>query len=203
MTPSAAGRALLAWLAEAGSAAEIALFDGAGPGTATALEAIRRHLPGIDASGLTPRPSTRDELLGDWYDEAIGGLRRRGDWRLADGGRAVDPPLGTLDDWPKGGSYSHGDRGRTGRAIGLGYAVSCPVYGLSVPPRAVDRAFGELVGLVAPCGEDVAILDWTGPALRGAHPHFDAGFEWWGVMLATVHRPGIGRIAVISASDTD
>ena len=37
--------------------------------------------------------------------------------------------------------------------------------------------------------------DWTN--------YFEAGREWWGEYLWTVHRPGSGRVAVIAGSSTD
>jgi hypothetical protein len=85
-------------------------------------------------------------------------------------------------------------------AHGYAYAFSRPPYGLGLPNVETDALFHTLSHcLFGGLSEDLEIWRWETHWTN----YFEAGREWWGEYLWTVHRPGSGRVVVIAGSSTD
>ena len=155
----------------------------------------------VEFAALSGRPISEAGLWGDAYDPADGSLIRRGDFRLLDGRRLIDPKLSALKGAIEVSAVSSLEAPGTGGQ--LAQAFIDPPYGLSASPDKIQAAFDGIKAVILPAGCDSVILDWTTPRLEKVSSFFAAGMEWWGVYLFTVSVPARQQITVIAASATD
>jgi hypothetical protein len=76
-------------------------------------------------------------------------------------------------------------------------------HGYSQPDQSLRDVFDRITKVLVPEGVAVTINDWSSPQLVKLSPYFEAGAEWWGVHLYTIHQPDAELLSVISASATD
>ncbi|MGF7150494.1 hypothetical protein FHS96_004152 [Sphingomonas zeicaulis] len=170
----------------------------------------------LDAIGLTlDAPDYRREVLraiggrrideatlfGSWFDPATGRLVARGSRTLADGRKLENASLGALDGLDvSGGSYDIPEAGSGGE---LAYAFAITPYGLRASPGEIQSLFDDLRPAILPAHSEATILDWSSPRLPEVWDYFEAGMEWWGVFLFSIHIPETRRLTIIAGSDTD
>lgn len=191
--------------AKVGGAFDFAVFDEAGGSEAEAIEAIRRLLgDDLDETALRAAGHRRirlAEFLGAHCHPENRKLIKRGTWRTTDGQELVDPPFKKVERLVlSGGGYAiplPGEGGQFARAF-----VE-PPYGLDASPREIQELFGEILGFLLPPDEPHHILDWASPSLAEVSLRFEAGMEWWGAFLFTIHQPERGRLIAFAASTTD
>ncbi|MDF1666221.1 MAG: hypothetical protein P1V97_30975 [Planctomycetota bacterium] len=84
---------------------------------------------------------------------------------------------------------------------GIAYAFSYPPYGMGkTSNQDLNTLFhGICYVLFGGLSPELEILCWE----TNWSNYFEAGREWWGEYLWTVHRPGESTIAVIAGSSTD
>lgn len=189
----------------AGGAFLFAAFDGAEESEAAAVNAIGALLNGdLDVEKLRAighRKLTETEFLGAHCEAGSRTIVQRGSWETGDGRRLVDPPLKKLDGVGiRSGGYGMADPGEGGQ---FARAFAFPPYGLDARPGEIQSLFDEILDFLLPPGTESHILDWTSPRLGEVSPWFDAGMEWWGVFLFTIHQPPSGRLIAMAASTTD
>ncbi|AQR74294.1 hypothetical protein [Sphingomonas sp. LM7] len=188
-----------------GGAFTFAAFDGAREGDVDAIEAIRVLLDGNLNSGtlraIGACQITEAEFLGEHCAAESRKMVKRGTWETADGRRLVDPPLATLDGVAiRSGGYGFPDPGAGGQ---FARAFASPPYSLDARPSEIQSLFDDILDFLLPPGAPHRILDWTSPRLGEVSPWFNAGMEWWGAFLFTIHQPGRGRLIALAASTTD
>ncbi|MEZ4428803.1 MAG: hypothetical protein R3A51_14070 [Nannocystaceae bacterium] len=183
---------------------EFLVFDDADGDEDAALTAITALIPEIDRVKLRELGARRIDdraFFGDWYDADADALLRRGSYRTKDKRQLVDPRLTDLDDVEiKSGGFSNPSCGGGGQ---FAYAFSWTPYGLRARPSEVQRMFSEIRDFILPPGLRHEIRDWSSPRLPEAARYFEAGMEWWGVFLFTIHVPTLSRLTVIAGSTTD
>lgn len=190
-----------------GGVLDFGVFDDADGSDADIVEAVGatlRHARRFDGDRLIQlggRAIFKRVLLGDWYDAESKELVRRGDWTTADGRKLHNPRLSSLVDLRiVSGSCVVPAVGTGGQ---LAYAFSRPPYSLDAKPAEVQELFDAIVGFLLPRGPYHEIRDWSGPALVDVSDYFEAGAEWWGVHLYTIHTPELRRLSVVAGSTTD
>jgi hypothetical protein len=139
-------------------------------------------------------------FFGEWYDPESAAVLRLG--HHVGGGRIFEnPKLRDLDGVKiLNSSMPVPEPGEGG---GFAYAFSHPPYGLDARPAEVQDLFDSLVHFILPDRMEHTILDWTSPRLREVSDYFEAGMEWWGVFLFSIHVPAIRRLTIIAGSTTD
>jgi hypothetical protein len=187
-----------------GGAFTFAAFDDAGESDTDAIEAIGALLTGaLDIETLRSighREINEAEFLGEHCDARSRIIIQRGQWETADGRKLVDPPLKKLGRARISGGYGipfPGEGGQFARAFAF------PPYGLHTSPREIQALFDEILDFLLPPEAPCRILDWTSPRLSQVSPWFDAGMDWWGAFLFTIHQPSRGRLIALAASTTD
>lgn len=140
-------------------------------------------------------------FFGDWHDHESGALLRLGSYTTADGRHLRNPKLSDLEGTSirSGG----GEIPAAGTGGQFAYAFSRPPYPLEARPRQVQAVFDEIRSFILPHGHHSEILDWSSPHLPEVSDYFDAGMEWWGVFLFSIHVPALQRLTVIAGSTTD
>lgn len=150
---------------------------------------------------LPRRTISKEQFFGDWCDPQTNELKVLGSGTVEGGARLDDPLLSEfagrkvqnwaapVPDLEKGGQYA--------------YAFSQPPYGVRLPGAEKQRLFNAINELIFPEAQRHNIVDWSSPELQRLSNYFEAGLEWWGVFLFTVHVPELERQTVISASTTD
>jgi hypothetical protein len=191
---------------EIGGALDFALFEECGGTEEEILSAVPRALGGRYAFDketlreLGGRPIDERAFFGDHYDPESGALLRLG--HHVGGGRVLrDPRLRDLDGVRLLSSSM--PLPEPGEGGGFAYAFSSPPHGLDAGPGEVQDLFDAIVRIILPDGTERTLLDWTSPRLPEASDYFEAGMEWWGVFLFTLHLPALRRLAVIAGSTTD
>jgi hypothetical protein len=164
-----------------GGAVDFVVFEEADGSEADCLAAI--------PAALQPRTTLHIETL-----RQLG--CRRIDERTFFGNR-YDANSGRLD-WADRGNRQLPVPGSGGQ---FAYAFCDPPYGLNAKAHVVQAVFDDIKSFLLPPGSQ--ILDWSHPALPGVSDYFDAGAEWWGMFLFTIHAPELRRLSVIAASTTD
>ena len=85
-------------------------------------------------------------------------------------------------------------------AKGYAYAFSQPPYGLRLDSRETNLLFSALnQELFGEFGPELRLHAWDTHWCR----YFEAGREWWGEFLWTIHRPATNYITIIAGSSTD
>ncbi len=194
-----------------GGVLDFALFDDSDGSEAEVLTAIeqclRTALPEdapFDREALRQSGSRvigQAEFLGDHFDAEAGQLLKRGSWTLANGMELEDPLLVDL----QGHSITNGSMGlpNVGSGGQFALAFSEPPYGLQADPVEVQHLFDSIRSLILPGHAETEIRDWTSTDLPEVSAYFDAGMEWWGVYLFSLHTPQTRRLTVIAGSTTD
>ncbi|OWJ65980.1 hypothetical protein [Inquilinus limosus] len=144
-----------------------------------------------------------DERLffGDWLNHESGALLQLGSYTTADGRRLRNPTLLALERTSiRSGAGEIPEAGAGGQ---FAYAFSHPPYSLRAKPRQVQAVFDVIRCFILPPGHDGEILDWSSPRLPEVSDYFEAGMEWWGVFLFSIHIPALRRLTVIAGSTTD
>lgn len=190
-----------------GGVLDFTIFEGAEGGDEQILEAMGLALPHgkrfeperLRALGY--RRIDERAFFGGWHDRRSGRLLRRGDYDTDDGRKLKDPELVTLDRVKiMSGAAPVPDAGAGGQ---FAYAFSHPPYPLRARPSEVQALFDEIREFILPRLQWSEILDWTSPRLPEVSDYFDAGMEWWGVFLFSIHVPAIQRLTIIAGSTTD
>lgn len=178
--------------------------DGTDADIAEAVGETLRHGRRFDGDrliALGSRPVFKRALLGDWYDPESKTLLRRGEWTTSDGRELKDPPLPSLGNTKLVSGV--GTLPEVGASGQLAYAFSCPPYTLDAKPAEVQELFDAIIAFLLPRELHHEIRDWSSPALVEVSDYFEAGAEWWGVHLYTIHIPELRRLAVIAGSTSD
>ncbi|WP_299327008.1 hypothetical protein [Parasphingopyxis sp.] len=169
--------------------------------------------------GIEPVSLNIREFFGRWYDFNRGLLVEQGYWEFADGSRIENTPLVDLPKYAtksqKAGGFDCPEIECRGN---YAYAFSNAVHGpnhFKHGPR-FQEIFDLLNEQIFPSGysptvdqaalrinSTPVVYDWSTPELERFSRFFEAGLEWWGIFLFTVHDPLTSRLAVISASETD
>ena len=190
-----------------GGVLDFGVFDeteGADADIVEAVGATLRHGRRFDGErliALGSRAVSKAALLGDWWDPDTGALIRRGDWVTADGCELHDPRLPSLRNVKiVSGSCVIPEPGADGQ---LAYALSRPPYSLDGKPAEVQELFDAIAAFLLPDEAHHEIRNWNTPALVEVSDYFEAGAEWWGVHLYTIHTPELRRLSVIAGSTTD
>lgn len=170
-----------------------------------AVEAIRILLKG-DLDGETlravgARQITEAEFLGEHCAAGSRQMVKRGTWETVDGHRLVDPPLAKLEGVAiRSGGYGFPNPGAGGQ---FARAFAFPPYSLNARPSEIQSLFDEILDFLLPSGAPHRILDWTSPRLGEVSPWFNAGMDWWGAFLFSIHQPDRRRLIALAASTTD
>jgi hypothetical protein len=171
------------------------------------LSAIGEGLPAkrsFDADALRALGSRRIRervFFGDWYDHETGNLIKVGGFRTASGEELENPVLKKLDRVTITSSASPAPDTRRGGQFA--YAFSNAPYGLHGRPSDVQADFEEIRDYILPPAHACEIRDWSSAELGGVSDYFEAGLEWWGVFLFSIHVPALQRLTVIAGSTTD
>jgi len=202
-----------------GGELEYSVFLGACSGKETHLRAIDAHLtdaatvadhddvwtlPSDQAAylqTLEERELTPDEFFGDSCDPVDRMLIRQGSGEVKGLGRLTNPRYDTLYG-RKFGSWGAGVPRKT-KAGQYAFAFSAPPYSLHLSLEEVQSCFAAINDVILPLGEPAVIYDWSAKDLVPLDPYFEAGAEWWGMFLFTIHHPGLSQMVVISGSSTD
>jgi hypothetical protein len=183
------------------------VFDGVEGGEEQILEAMALALPHGGRfeperlRALGHRRIDERTFFGDWYDRRSGHLLRRGDYSTEDGRELKDPRLATLDrEKIVSGAAPVPDSGAGGQ---FAYAFSHPPYPLRAHGSEVQALFDEIREFILPPLHWSEILDWTSPSLSAVSDYFEAGMEWWGVFLFSIHIPALQRLTIVAGSTTD
>lgn len=190
-----------------GGVLDFGVFDECDGTDAEIVEAIKaslRHARRFDGGRLIElgsRECFKEKLLGDWYDPSNESLVKIGHWRTSDGRELKDPSFKALESVKlTGGAGAIPDVGAGGQ---LAFAFSQPPYSLQAKSREVQELFDAILAFVLPPGASYVIKDWSRPELVEVSDYFEAGADWWGVFLFTIHVPGMNRLTVIAGSTTD
>jgi hypothetical protein len=183
------------------------VFDGAQGGDEEILEAMRLALP--HSKRFEPellrvlgfRRIDERRFYGDWYDRGSGQLLKLGDYATDDGRKLRNPKLVRLEGVKiMSGAAPVPDSGTGGE---FAYAFANPPYPLRARPSEVQSLFDEISRFVLPPPHWNEILDWTSPRLTEVSDYFEAGMEWWGVFLFSIHVPALKRLTIVVGSTTD
>lgn len=190
-----------------GGVLDFAVFDDADGTTDAEIAAIGAALGNpadFDHEALRTldrRAINRAEFLGDRFDMTKGKLIKRGSWRPTEGKELTDPPLDILDTVKIGSGASGipvpGAGGEFARAF------SQPPYSLRAKPSEVQALFDAIHDFLLPRQEPYRIHDWISTGLPQVSSYFQAGADWWGVFLFTIHHPSQRRLIAIAGSTTD
>lgn len=190
-----------------GGVLDFAVFESAEGGDEEILEAVGLALPNgkrFDPGRLRQLGYRRIEprvLFGDWYDRGSGHLLRRGDFGTEDGRALKDPALVALDrETILSGGGVLPEAGAGGQ---LAYAFANPPHSLDTPGSEVQALFDEICGFILPPLHWSEIFDWTSPRLPEVSDYFEAGMEYWGVFLFSIHVPALQRLTIIAGSTSD
>ena len=88
-------------------------------------------------------------------------------------------------------------------ACQFAYAFAHPPYGLTAEPDEVQDVFARIRDFILPPSLRSTICDWSNAQLPDVSDYFDAGMEWWGVCLFSIHIPEIARLTIVAGSSTD
>ncbi len=207
-------RALAAFRA-AGGVIDYSFFLATDEDLATVGTAMQRHFSELDGVGPLWRPSfdaaaletlprrkvDKVTLFGSWYEPSTGELKKLGSGVVKGKGNLTDPLYSELGtgrtlNWA-------GPAPEAGTGGQYAYAFTEPPHGLSAEPATVQSLFDDINSEVFPSKFDHLIVDWSGEDLVKLSNYFEAGMEWWGVLLFTVYVPHLQRLTVVSASTTD
>lgn len=186
---------------------DFAVFEEATGSEEEIVSAIREALPlksSFDAQALRAlgsRPIRERAFFGDWYEHETGNLIKVGGFRTASGEELENPVLKKLDRVAITSSASPAPDTRGGGQFA--YAFSTAPYGLHGRPSEVQAVFEEIRDFILPPGDPCHIRDWSSADLGRVSDYFDAGLEWWGVFLFSIHVPALQRLTVIAGSTTD
>jgi len=149
---------------------------------------------------LQPVELTQTKFFGSAFDPASGQLVLRSTWTDTDGRTFRNPTFAELAGYPEMSSGMTVHPAETGQ---FAYAFLDPPYGLRGTRAEKQALFDDICGLILPPGLDCTILDWCCNDLQAVSDYFDAGMEWWGMFLFTIHVPSRRSLTVITASTTD
>lgn len=158
----------------------------------------REKLRSLGSQRITEQTFFGDPTVNNerWYDYERGLLLQGGTWTTADGLKLENPALVT----------HAGVSGASGIPQGPGhfaYAFSRPPYGLHAKPDEVQAVFKEIKDFILPPRQHCEIADWGNERLAEISNYFEAGMEWWGVFLFSIHVPSLRRLTIIAGSTTD
>jgi hypothetical protein len=190
-----------------GGAVEFAVFEDAGGTEDEAIAAIGVALSKARTFNAERLRTLGGSLigerafLGDWCDPDSGELIQVGFWRTESGEELHDPVLKRLDGIRINAGTSRIPE--PGEGGDFAYAFTSPPYSLRARPSEVQQLFDAIRAFILPPGLEHAIRDWSDPRLPEVSRYFDAGADWWGMFLFTIHVPELRRLTVASASTTD
>ncbi len=150
---------------------------------------------------LEERELTPEQFFGDSCDPVDRMLIRQGSGDVKGLGRLTNPRYGTLYG-RKFGSWGFGVPGHK-QAGQYAFAFAQPPYSLRMSLEETQSCFSAINDVILPAGEPAVIFDWSAKDLVPLDPYFEAGAEWWGMFLFTIHHPSLSQMIVISGSSTD
>ena len=188
-------------------ALDFAMFEDTGGTEEDILSAMSQVFSGarrFDAERLRAlgcRRLRERPFFGEWYDLESGMLLKLGTYTTADGTKLHNPKLTKLDRMKiMSGAAPCPEAGAGGE---FAYAFSNPPYGLHGRPSEVQSVFEEIRDLILPPMHMSEICDWTSPKLPEVSDYFEAGMEWWGVFLFSIHIPALQKLTIIAGSTSD
>lgn len=175
--------------------------DGPDAQLACIAKALEPHAP-VNAEALARLPKRRltpNQFLGTWYDPAQGELVWVGTVTTASGHLLENPPFRLLrkEDWQGCSSVTPEGTGE------FAYAFSNPPYSLQGSYQQIAALFLEFRDALLAGGPALEIDDYGSERLVEVSPYFEAGAEWWGTFLWTIHDWRQHRFCVILGSTTD
>ena len=140
-------------------------------------------------------------FFGEWYDPETGMLLKLSTYTTADGTELRNPKLKKLDRVKiMSGGAPVPEVGAGGE---FAFAFSHPPYGLQGRPSEIQSVFEEIRDFILPPAHTSEICDWTNPKLTEVSNYFEAGMEWWGVFLFSIHIPTQQKLTIIAGSTSD